>query len=81
VTEGGAERKLRIEKVTLRFMPRKGNAVTALESISLDVENKEFSVIVGPSGCGKSSLLRLIAGLIRPSYSTGSRCARMSSSD
>jgi NitT/TauT family transport system ATP-binding protein len=67
VTEGGAERKLRIEKVTLRFMPRKGNAVTALESISLDVENKEFSVIVGPSGCGKSSLLRLIAGLIRPS--------------
>jgi NitT/TauT family transport system ATP-binding protein len=67
VTDGGAKPKLRIEEVTLRFMPRKGNAVTALESISLDVENKEFSVIVGPSGCGKSSLLRLIAGLIRPS--------------
>ena len=64
---GGAKPKLRIETVTLRFTPRKGNAVTALESISLDVENKEFSVIVGPSGCGKSSLLRLIAGLIRPS--------------
>ena len=67
MTDGGAKPKLRIEEVTLRFMPRKGNAVTALESISLDVENKEFSVIVGPSGCGKSSLLRLIAGLIRPS--------------
>jgi NitT/TauT family transport system ATP-binding protein len=67
VADGGAKPKLRIEEVTLRFMPRKGNAVTALESISLDVENKEFSVIVGPSGCGKSSLLRLIAGLIRPS--------------
>ena len=40
--------------------------VTALENISLDVEDKEFSVIVGPSGCGKSSLLRLVAGLIEP---------------
>jgi NitT/TauT family transport system ATP-binding protein len=67
VADGDGKPKLRIKDVTLRFTPRKGNAVTALESISLDVENKEFSVIVGPSGCGKSSLLRLIAGLIRPS--------------
>jgi NitT/TauT family transport system ATP-binding protein len=66
VVDGSGKPKLRIEAVTLRFMPRKGNAVTALESISLDVDNKEFSVIVGPSGCGKSSLLRLIAGLIQP---------------
>jgi ABC-type nitrate/sulfonate/bicarbonate transport system ATPase subunit len=66
VADGAGKPKLRIEAVTLRFMPRTGNAVTALESISLDVENKEFSVIVGPSGCGKSSLLRLIAGLIQP---------------
>jgi NitT/TauT family transport system ATP-binding protein len=67
VADGDGKPKLRIKDVTLRFTPRKGNAVTALECISLDVENKEFSVIVGPSGCGKSSLLRLIAGLIRPS--------------
>jgi NitT/TauT family transport system ATP-binding protein len=67
VTEGDGKAKLRIEEVTLRFIPRKGSTVTALESTSLDVKNKEFSVIVGPSGCGKSSLLRLIAGLIRPS--------------
>jgi ABC-type nitrate/sulfonate/bicarbonate transport system ATPase subunit len=66
VADGAGKPKLRIEGVTLRFVPRTGNAVTALESISLDVENKEFSVIVGPSGCGKSSLLRLIAGLIQP---------------
>jgi ABC-type nitrate/sulfonate/bicarbonate transport system ATPase subunit len=66
VVDGSGKPKLRIEAVTLRFMPRKVNAVTALESISLDVDNKEFSVIVGPSGCGKSSLLRLIAGLIQP---------------
>ena len=63
---GSGKAKLRIEAVTLRFMPRTGGSVTALESISLDVENKAFSVIVGPSGCGKSSLLRLTAGLIQP---------------
>jgi NitT/TauT family transport system ATP-binding protein len=58
--------KLCIDNVTLRFTPRTGHPVTALDRISLDVEEKEFSVIVGPSGCGKSSLLRLVAGLIRP---------------
>jgi len=59
--------KLRIDNVALRFTPKGGGAVTALENISLDVENEEFSVIVGPSGCGKTSLLRLVAGLIEPS--------------
>ncbi len=59
--------KLRIENVALRFAPKRGGPVVALENISLDVEDKEFSVIVGPSGCGKTSLLRLVAGLIEPS--------------
>jgi len=59
--------KLRIEDVTLRFTPKRGAPVTALDRISLDVRDKEFSVIVGPSGCGKTSLLRLVAGLIEAS--------------
>jgi NitT/TauT family transport system ATP-binding protein len=58
--------KLRIENVCLRFEPRTGNTITALDGISLQVAHQEFSVIVGPSGCGKSSLLRLVAGLIQP---------------
>ena len=62
-----ASPKLRISDVALRFTPRSGAPVTALENISLDVDDKEFSVIVGPSGCGKTSLLRLVAGLIEPS--------------
>ena len=72
--------KLRIENVVLRFSSRVGAEVTALENISLDVEDKEFSVIVGPSGCGKSSLLRLVAGLIEPTegviYLDSSRISR-----
>src|SRR5438552_171021 len=59
--------KLRIDNVTLRFLPKGSKPVTALDGISLDVAEKEFSVIVGPSGCGKSSLLRLVAGLNEPS--------------
>ena len=58
--------KLRIDNVVLRFTPRMGCPVTALDRISLEVDENEFSVIVGPSGCGKSSLLRLVAGLIQP---------------
>jgi len=41
---------------------RKGDVPT-IKSISLDIKDKEFVVLVGPSGCGKSTLMRMIAGL------------------
>jgi len=37
--------------------------VQAVEDFSLDIENREFIVLVGPSGCGKSTTLRMVAGL------------------
>jgi sn-glycerol 3-phosphate transport system ATP-binding protein len=37
--------------------------VHAVNSVSLDIEDGEFIVLVGPSGCGKSTLLRMVAGL------------------
>ena len=37
--------------------------VTAVNKLDLEVEDREFVVLVGPSGCGKSTTLRLIAGL------------------
>jgi multiple sugar transport system ATP-binding protein len=37
--------------------------VKALDSLSLEVKDGEFMVLVGPSGCGKSTALRSIAGL------------------
>ena len=37
--------------------------VVAVQEFNLDVEDKEFIVLVGPSGCGKSTTLRMIAGL------------------
>ena len=37
--------------------------VTVIPDLCLEIEDKEFIVLVGPSGCGKSTTLRMIAGL------------------
>lgn len=37
--------------------------VLAVQDFNLNVDDKEFIVLVGPSGCGKSTLLRMIAGI------------------
>ncbi|MBO5958578.1 MAG: sn-glycerol-3-phosphate ABC transporter ATP-binding protein UgpC, partial [Lentisphaeria bacterium] len=37
--------------------------IQAVNHVSLEIENREFMVLVGPSGCGKSTILRMIAGL------------------
>ena len=39
------------------------NGVQAVFNFNLDIQDKEFIVLVGPSGCGKSTTLRMIAGL------------------
>ncbi|MGZ8752300.1 MAG: ABC transporter ATP-binding protein [Acidimicrobiia bacterium] len=44
-----------------------GNAVAALDHISLEVRSGEFVCLLGASGCGKSTLLNLMAGLDQPS--------------
>jgi multiple sugar transport system ATP-binding protein len=37
--------------------------VVAVSDFNMEIEDKEFIVLVGPSGCGKSTTLRMIAGL------------------
>ncbi|KUO74044.1 MAG: sugar ABC transporter ATP-binding protein [Clostridia bacterium BRH_c25] len=37
--------------------------VTAVKDFCMEIEHKEFIVLVGPSGCGKTTTLRMIAGL------------------
>jgi sulfate transport system ATP-binding protein len=52
---------IRVEGVTKRF-----GSFTALNEVSLDVQQGSLTALLGPSGSGKSTLLRVIAGLERP---------------
>ena len=37
-----------------------------MNQVSLDIQAGEFVCLMGPSGCGKTTLLRIIAGLLKP---------------
>lgn len=51
-------------QVKLRHVTKKyDNNIVAVKSADIEIQDKEFVVLVGPSGCGKSTLLRMIAGL------------------
>ena len=48
-----------LDRITRTFGPE----VTAVDDVSLEIEDGEFMVLVGPSGCGKTTILRIVAGL------------------
>ena len=52
---------IRFQQVSKQF-----GDVTAVDALSLEIEAGEFVSILGPSGCGKTTLLRMLAGLERP---------------
>jgi NitT/TauT family transport system ATP-binding protein len=48
------------------FERESGHALRVLEDINLDIRANEVVCLIGPSGCGKSTILRILAGLIKP---------------
>ncbi|MEG0751898.1 MAG: sn-glycerol-3-phosphate ABC transporter ATP-binding protein UgpC [Oscillospiraceae bacterium] len=51
-------------KITLKDVSKVyDGSLAAVQDFNLEVEDREFVVLVGPSGCGKSTVLRMIAGL------------------
>lgn len=54
--------RILVDRVTKRF-----GRIVALEEVSLDVQDGEYVTILGPSGCGKTTLIKIIAGIWRPS--------------
>lgn len=53
---------VRLENVNKCF----AGGVKAVDDLSLEIRDREFTVLVGPSGCGKTTTLRMVAGLEEP---------------
>ena len=59
--------KIVFRNVSKTFVPKRGGeAVLAVDDVSLQIQDKAFVCLVGPSGCGKSTLLNLLAGFELP---------------
>jgi iron(III) transport system ATP-binding protein len=55
-----------LEAVTKVFETPEGRLITAVDRVSLAINQGEFVTLLGPSGCGKTTTLRLIAGFEFP---------------
>lgn len=60
------EGRISIENLNMVYETDKGDKVTALTDVNLEIESSSFVSLLGPSGCGKTTLLRIIADLIAP---------------
>jgi multiple sugar transport system ATP-binding protein len=55
-----------LAKVMIKNLTKRFGDVVAANKVNLEVQDKEFVVLLGPSGCGKTTILRCIAGLEKP---------------
>jgi len=55
---------IRLDNISKTFNKGEANEVAALKSISLEIKEREFVVLVGGNGSGKSTLLNTIAGRV-----------------
>ena len=55
-----------IDRLTKDFVSDKGSTVRAVDNVSIEFKEGEFTTLLGPSGCGKTTILRMIAGFEIP---------------
>ncbi len=61
-----AQPVVQISHVDLDYINRTNQGATVVEDVSLSISRGEKFVIIGPSGCGKTTLLKAIAGFLKP---------------
>ena len=54
---------VRIRDVSMHY----ANGTHALNAVTVDIPRGKLVTLLGPSGCGKTSLLKIVAGLLKPS--------------
>lgn len=67
--EGSLGTGVRLQNLTKTFTMGR-TSVTALDDASLFTDQGSFLSLLGPSGCGKSTILRILAGLEKPTSGT-----------
>jgi multiple sugar transport system ATP-binding protein len=55
-----------LAQIVLENLTKRFHDVVAVNDLSIQIQDKEFVVLLGPSGCGKTTVLRCIAGLETP---------------
>lgn len=45
-----------------------GATVPSVKNLDLEIESGELTALLGPSGCGKTTTMKMIAGLLCPTY-------------
>jgi len=53
-------------EIVLEGLTKRFGSITAVDKLAARVKAGEFFVVVGPTACGKTTLLKLIAGLLKP---------------
>jgi len=52
-----------VASISLKKVSKRWGSFVGVHEFDLDIEDKEFLVLLGPSGCGKTTTMRMIAGL------------------